>query len=132
MLMKYFELGGIMMWPLLICSILLIAVILEKLISSLFGTVKFWKNSKKIQASWHKTVMPFFIDIPPSIGLLGTVVGVVQSFNLTGGRLTADTAAAGLGVACFTTVFGLAISITASIFNYLLTWSEKKGTGNNG
>ena len=124
MLIKYFELGGVMMWPLLVCSILLVAVLLESILSKLTGKVFFWRKGKS-NSDWYRKVMPFFIDIPPSIGLLGTVVGVVQSFNLTGGRLTADTAAAGLGVACFTTVFGLAISIVASIFNYIFTWSEK-------
>ena len=126
MLMKYFELGGVMMWPLLACSILLLAVLMERLLSKLTGKVLFWKSARSDHSDWYKKVMPFFIDIPPSIGLLGTVVGVVQSFNLTGGRLTADTAAAGLGVACFTTVFGLAISITASILNYIFSWFDKK------
>ena len=71
---------------------------------------------------WHCHILPFFKDIPPSIGLLGTVMGVVESFNLAGGRITAETAASGLGVACFTTIVGLAIAILATFFEYTLQW----------
>ena len=64
----------------------------------------------------------FFKDVPPSIGLLGTVIGVVQSFSLGGSRITAEAAGSGLAVACFTTIAGLTIAIVATICEYLTQW----------
>ena len=118
MILHYFNAGGIMMWPLLICSILLLAVLLERISVILLLSKKSAKRNNNI----HAKVLPFFMEIPPSIGLLGTVMGVVQSFGLNQGRITADSAASGLGAACFTTIFGLAISITATIMNFIFNW----------
>jgi biopolymer transport protein ExbB/TolQ len=70
----------------------------------------------------HRRVLPFFTDVPPSVGLLGTVVGVVQSFQLVNGQLNGDAVGAGLGIACITTVFGLSIAIVASMCSYLSDW----------
>ena len=129
MFSRYFELGGVMMWPLLVCSVLLVALLVERLVSLvLMGRLLRWRLK---QSMWtcHRKIMPFFVEVPPSIGLLGTVIGVVQSFSLTSGRLTADTAASGLGIACFTTIFGLAISIVASVSGYVFNWLDGgKGT----
>ncbi len=122
MYFHYFELGGVMMWPLLACSVLLGAVLFERFWMVVVFHKLFRRPRAKLKLNYHQRIMPFFVDIPPSIGLLGTVMGVVQSFNLSQGRLTAETAAAGLGVACFTTIFGLSISIVASISNYFLGW----------
>ncbi|MBI9016552.1 MAG: MotA/TolQ/ExbB proton channel family protein [Phycisphaerae bacterium] len=121
MILEYFKTGGIMMWPLLVCSILLCAVLFER-----FGSIMFNRKAN-MQSGIHKKVLPFFMEIPPSIGLLGTVIGVVQSFGLGDGQITAESAASGLGAACFTTIFGLAISITATIMNFILSWM----TGHN-
>ena len=125
MLLDYFKMGGLMMWPLLICSVSLMAVLFER-----FWTIVVVSKFFRIVIShkaliWHHKVMPFFTEIPPSIGLLGTVIGVVHSFSLTNGRMTAETAAAGLGVACFTTIVGLSIAIVASVSEYLLSWMSK-------
>jgi len=73
----------------------------------------------------HRRMMPFFRDIPPSLGLLGTVVGVVKSFHLLNGRISADAVGEGLGIACLTTVFGIGIAISASLIGYLADWIVK-------
>jgi len=117
--LHYFELGGPMMWPLLACSVALVAVVLERLWVVGLGRGVFRMNLQSSTRGWHRRVLPFFKDVPPSLGLLGTVVGVVQSFNLTGGRVDADAVGAGLAVACMTTVFGLSIAIVASAASYL-------------
>ena len=119
---RYFELGGVIMWPLLACSVLLVAVLFERLLTGVVFTRLLRRRVTHVGMNYQHKVLQFLVEIPPSIGLLGTVVGVVQSFNLTNGRLTAETAAAGLGVACFTTVFGLTISIIASVSSYILAW----------
>ncbi len=119
---RYIELGGLMMWPLVGCSILLAAVLVER-----FWTVGvrhrlLGRVVKPSRLAWHQRGLLFFTDVPPSIGLLGTVIGVVRSFQLTDGAITADSAAAGLGVACITTIGGLAIALTATLARYGLDW----------
>ncbi|MEM9065169.1 MAG: MotA/TolQ/ExbB proton channel family protein [Planctomycetota bacterium] len=118
--MRYIELGGPLMWPLLACSIALGAVTLERLwvltTARLFGR----RLSPSVR-DWHRRALPFFVDIPPSLGLLGTVLGIVRSFDLSGG-IDASGVGAGMGVACMTTVFGLSIAIWASLLRYLSDW----------
>ena len=129
MFARYFEMGGLMMWPLLVCSVLLGAIIVERFWTiAILGRV-FGKRITPAQNKRTARVFGFFKDVPPSIGLLGTVIGVVQSFGLGGGRITAEVAGAGLAVACFTTVAGLSIAIIATVCEYLVQWlcSGRKG-----
>ncbi|MHC5029064.1 MAG: MotA/TolQ/ExbB proton channel family protein, partial [Planctomycetota bacterium] len=113
MVRHFLELGGPLMWVLLGCSALLGAVLIDRaLVIGLRGTLLGWRVSKE-QLLWHRRVLPFFTDVPPSIGLLGTVVGVVRSFELMDGRLSTSAVGAGLGIACMTTIFGLGIAIVA-------------------
>jgi len=122
MFMRFIELGGPLMWPLLACSVLLGGVIIERIWT--IGVRWILLQQKVPQATLlaHRRVMLFFRDIPPSLGLLGTVVGVVKSFHLLNGRISADAVGEGLGIACLTTVFGIAIAITASLIGYLADW----------
>ena len=116
-------LGGPLMWPLLLCSILLGAVLFERtLVIGLWFRLCRFRTARR-SLLWHRRVLPFFTDVPPSLGLLGTVVGVVQSFDLVDGRLTTAAMGAGLGVACMTTIFGLGIAIVASICGYACDWA---------
>lgn len=124
-LWHYFQLGGPMMWPLLACSVLLVAVLFERL--WMLGVVAAVARRSLTPAKrhWHKRVLPFFTDVPPSLGLLGTVIGVVQSFQLADGQVTGEHVGAGLAVACMTTVFGLSIAVVASVAGYALDWIAK-------
>ena len=124
MLMRYVQLGGVMMWPLLLCSILLGAVLFER--AWTVGIRRGLLGGRKVRTPdvIHRQVLRFFVEIPPSMGLLGTVIGVTNSFRLTEGRITAESAAAGLGVACFTTIAGLLIALVASISVYVLEWVD--------
>ena len=93
---RFVELGGPLMWPLLICSIVLGGVLIERSIVvgiayKLIGGRVSWRT-----LSWHRRVLPFFTDVPPSLGLLGTVVGVVRSFQLMNGHLDSDAVGVGL------------------------------------
>jgi biopolymer transport protein ExbB/TolQ len=111
--MQYIELGGVMMWPLLACSVLLGGVLFERLV-----TVVLLKRC--CEPDTHRRVLAFFTDVPPAIGLLGTVIGVVQSFQLTEGRVSGENVAAGLAIACMTTIFGLSIALVATLAGYVL------------
>jgi len=125
---QFIDLGGPLMWPLLVCSVLLVAVLMERVLVVGVGHRLFGRRLSPATRDWHRRVLPFFTDVPPSLGLLGTVVGVVRSFKLLDGHLDADAVTAGLGVACMTTIFGLGISITASISRYLLDWAARAPT----
>jgi len=155
MLRVYFDQGGLMMWPLAVCSILLVAVIGERLITLLLrrtvgvsrrllgggrrpSTAAAKKGRRATQHRpsaqagaeptsaapdrWrfapqvHQRVLKFFWDIPPQLGLLGTVLGLVQIFQ---GELGAEAFGRGVGTACFTTVFGLIIAVIARVACYV-------------
>lgn len=123
MFRHFIELGGPLMWPLLVCSILLVAVLIERLLVIGLGHRVLDLRLGDRTLGWHRRALPFFTDVPPSVGLLGTVVGVVQSFHLMNGQLDVDSVGAGLGVACMTTIFGLSIAIVATVAMYLLDWA---------
>lgn len=68
-----------------------------------------------------------FIAIAPSLGFLGTVVGMVQAFDdiEKAGDISPTVVAGGMKVALITTVFGLITAIILQIFyNYLLAKIE--------
>ena len=122
MIQNFLELGGPLMWPLLVCSILLGAVLGERLLVIGLRYKLMGSRPPSHMIDWHRRVLPFFADVPPSLGLLGTVVGVVKCFELMDGRLNSDAVGVGLGIACMTTIFGLGIAIVASVAGYFLDW----------
>lgn len=129
----YFQQGGLMMWYLLACSVAFAAISVERLWRiGLCGRL-FRCRIDYAEVVRNKHLFAFFKDVPPSIGLLGTVLGVIESFGLEDGRITAQAAGSGLAVACYTTVFGLAIAILATVCEYLISSlmpSELKVKGN--
>jgi len=71
----------------------------------------------------HLRVLNGVATVTPLIGLLGTVIGMIQAFNdiaSSGAMGKADQLAAGIAIALLTTAFGLAIAIPSLImFMYL-------------
>ncbi|MEM1212056.1 MAG: MotA/TolQ/ExbB proton channel family protein [Planctomycetota bacterium] len=120
MLLSLFQRGGPIMWPLLFCSILLGGLLLERLWTVVIRKHVLQQDVTYAHLRAHRRSLPFFTDVPPALGLLGTVVGLVQSFALLDDSLAANGVGAGLATACITTVFGLIIAITASAANYTL------------
>ncbi|MDR1156135.1 MAG: MotA/TolQ/ExbB proton channel family protein [Bacteroidales bacterium] len=67
--------------------------------------------------------LQLFIALAPSLGFLGTVVGMVQAFDdiAKAGDISPTIVAEGMMVALLTTIFGLIVAMILQVFyNYLL------------
>jgi biopolymer transport protein ExbB len=171
-----FQKGGPIMWPLLVCSVIAMALALERivnlakiemsadrdLLADLFSLVEKGKCDEAIEVSRassdpaisvivegliHRdhgltdamqveaeqqldrmrtgfSVLDTIITMAPLLGILGTVTGIIKSFNLLQGaglqdpRLTTG----GISEALITTAAGLTVALaTLMPYNYLLS-----------
>ena len=68
-----------------------------------------------------------FIAMAPSLGFIGTVVGMVQAFDAIeqAGDISPTVVAGGMKVALITTIFGLIVALVLQVFyNYILSKIE--------
>jgi biopolymer transport protein ExbB len=68
-----------------------------------------------------------FIAIAPSLGFLGTVIGMVQAFDdiQAAGDISPTVVAGGMKVALLTTIFGIVVALVLQVFyNYILAKIE--------
>lgn len=68
-----------------------------------------------------------FIAMAPSLGFLGTVVGMVQAFDAIqqAGDISPTVVASGMKVALLTTIFGIIVALVLQVFyNYILAKIE--------
>jgi biopolymer transport protein ExbB len=94
--------------------------IVEKSIVS-YGSVLMGRLEKGL--SW----ISLFIAIAPSLGFMGTVIGMIMAFDAiaAAGDISPTVVASGMKVALLTTVFGLIVAIILQIFyNYLVAKVE--------
>jgi len=94
--------------------------VVEKTVSS-YGGVQLGLMEKNL--SW----ITLFIALSPSLGFLGTVVGMIQAFDKIQqvGDISATVVASGIKVALLTTVFGLIVAMILQVFfNYILSMVE--------
>jgi len=179
-MMELIERGGVLMWPLLACSVVALAVILEraffwlsfslthnrKTIAAIFNlaeqgafdeAVRTGENSRcRIArvlstslahrnyglaeclegAALHEieqtrrglTVLDTVITLAPLLGILGTVSGIIHSFDLLGAMGIQDPKAVtgGIAQALLTTAAGLSVAIVALIpYNAFIRKTEK-------
>ena len=82
-----------------------------------YGGVQMGQLEKNV--SW----VSLFIALAPMLGFMGTVIGMIQSFNKieAAGDMNPALVAGGIKVALLTTVFGLIVAIILQIFyNYII------------
>lgn len=94
--------------------------VVERSITS-YGGVQAGLLEKNL--SW----ITLFIAIAPSLGFLGTVIGMVQAFDTIErvGDISPTVVAGGMKVALITTIFGLIVAMILQVFyNYILAKYE--------
>ena len=94
--------------------------VVEKTVAS-YGGVQLGLLEKNL--SW----ITLFISIAPSLGFLGTIIGMIQAFDKIQqvGDISATVVAGGIKVALLTTLVGLVIAIVLQLFyNYILSLIE--------
>jgi biopolymer transport protein ExbB len=95
--------------------------VVEKSVAS-YGGVQLGLLEKNL------TWVSLFITLSPSLGFLGTVVGMIQAFDQiqAAGDISPTLVAGGIKVALITTIGGLIVAIILQLFyNYLLSKIEK-------
>lgn len=68
-----------------------------------------------------------FIAMAPSLGFLGTVIGMIMTFDQiqTAGDISPTIVAAGMKVALITTIFGIIVALILQVFyNYILSKTD--------
>ena len=122
-----FREGGPVMWPILILSIVGVAIVFDRL----YAFYAFFRNRERAadpQATLNRLQRGFgllstIITAEPMLGILGTVTGIIQTF---GALKVSDAASplaatAGIGEALITTAAGLiATLILVFPYNFLL------------
>lgn len=86
-----------------------------------YGSVQIANMEKG--CSWIK----LFIAVAPSLGFLGTVIGMVMAFDQiqTAGDISPTIVASGMKVALITTIFGIIVALILQVFyNYILSKIE--------
>lgn len=95
-----------------------------------YEAIVYGKTDRIIDA-WEKNLnyLEVIIGLSPMLGLLGTITGMIASFNALNDRLSNPLAVtAGIGEALITTVFGLIISIMGMCIHSYLTNKLKSAT----
>ena len=94
--------------------------VVEKTVAS-YGGVQLGLLEKNL--SW----ISLFIAIAPSLGFLGTIIGMIEAFDKIQqvGDISATVVAGGIKVALLTTLIGLIIAVVLQLFyNYILSLVE--------
>ena len=103
-LVEMFKSGGPVMWPILVLSVVGLAILFWKALEFRAGR----RDARGL------TVVSTIITAEPMLGILGTVTGIMQTFgalNASGGTANPMAATAGIGEALVTTAAGLVASL---------------------
>ena len=134
-LIQSFNEGGPVMWPILILSVVGVAIVFDRL----FAFVAFFRSREKHpdpQASLNRLqrglgLLSTIITAEPMLGILGTVTGIIQTFGAfkVSDATSPLVATAGIGEALVTTAAGLvAALILVFPYNFLIGLLAKAAT----
>ncbi len=126
-LVQSFNEGGPVMWPILVLSIVGVAIVFDRI----FAFIAFFRSRARHpdpQATLNRLQRGFgllstIITAEPMLGILGTVTGIIQTF---GALKVSDAASplaatAGIGEALITTAAGLIVTLILVFpYNFLL------------
>jgi len=115
-LISTFKAGGPVMWPILVLSVVGLAILIWKALEFRAGR----RDGKGL------VVVSTIITAEPMLGILGTVTGIMQTFgamNGTGNAVNPLAATAGIGEALITTAAGLVASLIL-LFPYNIVASK--------
>ncbi len=125
--MNILQQGGFFIIPLLLCSVLMVAIIGERLyvFAKTLPTPLSERDNPALEIKKlrrHLMTLYTLMVIAPMLGLLGTVTGLMKCFNLLGkqtGVYNPKLLSLGIAEALITTAAGLLITIIATAFyNY--------------
>ena len=103
-LVETFRAGGPVMWPILLLSVLGLAILAWKALAFRAGR----RDARGL------VIVSTIITAEPMLGILGTVTGIMRTFralNAAGGTANPLAATAGIGEALITTAAGLVASL---------------------
>ena len=100
-LIRLFLDGGPVMWPILVLSIVGLAILVWKAMEFRAGR----RDGRGL------VVVSTIITAEPLLGILGTVTGIIQTFGALDGAANPLAATAGIGEALITTAGGLVASL---------------------
>ena len=106
-LIEMFRQGGPVMWPILVLSIVGLAILVWKALEFRAGR----RDGRGL------VIVSTIITAEPLLGILGTVTGIIQTFGALDGVANPLAATAGIGEALITTAGGLVASLIL-IFPY--------------
>ena len=106
-LIEVFRQGGPVMWPILVLSIVGLAILVWKAMEFRAGR----RDGRGL------VIVSTIITAEPLLGILGTVTGIIQTFRALDGAVNPLAATAGIGEALITTAGGLIASLIL-IFPY--------------
>ena len=112
-LIETFRAGGPVMWPILVLSVVGLAILIWKALEFRAGR----RTAKGL------VIVSTIITAEPLLGILGTVTGIMQTFgamNGANGAVNPLGATAGIGEALITTSAGLIASVVLLFPYYVL------------
>lgn len=138
-----FEAGGFIMYPMFVISITLWVLLglrikrlyqdyqLEQMNVAHYSSdqLKVFASKAKIELKSYKTAIATLVGIAPLMGLLGTVIGMIETFESLGnmGLFTQSGGiAGGISQALLTTQMGLVIAIPGLFVGRVLNRKENK------
>ena len=143
----FFAKGGPLMWPILLCSVLALAIVLFKTLeyTTALHTLGKLKQGDSIPLPWFLApdeetlsltanrqvrklerglgVLELITTIAPILGLTGTVTGMISTFQAIGehgSRVDPSVLAGGIWEALITTAAGLLVALPAHVAYHFL------------